>query len=68
MLKGYRTAIFNFATIIAALAEVMDVINLVSPDHTGLALLAVGIANLVLRYLTDTPIGSAESVVKETDQ
>jgi hypothetical protein len=56
-LKGYRTIIFNAATAIAALAQMTDVINVVSPDSAGLVLLAVGIANLVLRYLTDTAVG-----------
>ena len=56
-LKGYRTIIFNVATVVAALAELTDLINVVSPEYSSIVLLAVGVANLILRYLTDTPVG-----------
>jgi hypothetical protein len=56
-LKGYRTAIFNIATVLAGLSEMIGVINLIAPGSEPLVLLIVGVANLVLRYLTDTPIG-----------
>jgi hypothetical protein len=55
-LKGYRTLIFNLATSVAALAEFYDVINVVSPQNAPLVLLAVTIANVVLRYFTTTPV------------
>lgn len=58
-LKGYKTIIFNVATIIAALAEMTDLISVVSPGSESTVLLAVGIANLVLRYLTTTPVGTS---------
>ena len=56
-LKGYRTVIFNIATVVVALAEMTDVFNVVAPGSGPIILLAVGVANLVLRYLTTTPIG-----------
>jgi hypothetical protein len=59
-LKGYRTIIFNVAVILAGLAEVADVISIVAPGSEPLVLLIVGIANLVLRYLTDTKVGESE--------
>jgi hypothetical protein len=56
-LKGYKTVIFNSATAAAALAQYTDLVQIVAPEYVPLALLVVGIANLVLRYLTTTPIG-----------
>lgn len=55
-LKGWKTTIFNIAVILAGLAEYVDLINIIAPEYTPLVLLVVGVANLVLRYLTDTPI------------
>lgn len=57
-LKGWKTTIFNIAVILAGLAEYIDLINMIAPEYTPLVLLVVGVANLVLRYLTDTPIGN----------
>ena len=56
-LKGYRTIVFNVATVVVALAEMTDVFNVVAPGSGPTILLAVGIANLVLRFLTNTPVG-----------
>ena len=56
-LKGWRTAIFNIAVIIAGLAQYVDLINIIAPQYTPLVILVIGVANLILRYLTDTPIG-----------
>ena len=56
-LKGWKTTVFNIAVILAGLAEYVDLINMIAPEYTPLVLLVVGVANLVLRYLTDTPIG-----------
>jgi hypothetical protein len=58
-LKGYKTVIFNSATALAALAQYADLVQVVAPEYVPLVLLVVGIANLVLRYLTTTPIGVA---------
>lgn len=56
-LKGYRTVLFNAATVVASLAELTHLIDVVAPGSGPLVLLAVGVANLILRYLTTTPIG-----------
>jgi hypothetical protein len=56
-LTGYKTVIFNTATVIAALAQYMDLVQIVAPQSMPLALLVIGVANLVLRYMTTTPIG-----------
>jgi hypothetical protein len=60
-LKGYRTVLFNLATVLAGLAELTGVISVISPGSEPLVLLVVGVANLVLRYLTDTPLGVAKT-------
>jgi hypothetical protein len=65
ILKGYRTTAIAVATILAGLAEMVGVINVVAPDSEGLVMLVAGIAGLVLRYLTDTPIGVS---VKQEDE
>jgi hypothetical protein len=59
-LKGYRTVLFNIATILVSVAELTDIINLLAPEYTPVLLLVAGIGNLLLRYLTDTPIASKE--------
>jgi hypothetical protein len=58
-LKGYRTIIFNAATILAGLGELSGLINVVAPGSEALVLLIVGFANVVLRYLTDTAVGTS---------
>jgi hypothetical protein len=58
-LKGYRTIIFNAATILAGLGELSGLINVVAPGSEALVLLVVGFANVVLRYLTDTAVGTS---------
>lgn len=57
LLKGYRTTAIAVATVLAGLAEMVGVIDVVAPGSEGLVMLIAGIAGLVLRYLTDTPIG-----------
>jgi hypothetical protein len=57
-LKGYRTLLFNTATIIASLAEIVGAVDVVAPGSGPAILLAAGIANVVLRYLTDTAVGT----------
>jgi hypothetical protein len=56
-LKGYRTILFNTATIIASLAELVGVIDVVAPGSGPAIMLAAGVANLILRWLTDTAVG-----------
>jgi len=65
ILKGYRTTVIAVATILAGLAEMIGVIDVVVPGSEGLILLIAGIAGLVLRYLTDTPIGVTKEETTE---
>ena len=60
MLKGYKTVIFN---IVAAIMPVLEASGAdLGLTGQGLALYGLGITigNIVLRYLTTTPIGKAE--------
>jgi hypothetical protein len=59
-LKGYRTILFSIAVILAGLGEMIDLINIISPEFGGIALLLSGIGTLTLRYLTTTPIGVSD--------
>jgi hypothetical protein len=60
MLKGYKTVLFN---IVAAILPVLEASG-ADLGLTGQALalygLGITIGNIVLRYLTTTPIGKAE--------
>jgi hypothetical protein len=64
-LKGYRTVIFNTAVFVASLAEYIDLINVVSPEATPLIVLLIALANLILRFMTDTPVGQKNVIVVE---
>jgi hypothetical protein len=57
-LKGYRTILFNVAVILVGLADLIELINLIEPGYEPLLLALAGIGNVILRYLTDTSIGS----------
>jgi len=64
-LKGYRTTIFNALTVLAGLAELVNIINVVAPGNEALIMLVVGVANLVLRFMTDTAVGVSTKDVTE---
>ncbi len=57
-LKGYKTVIFNTLVAIAGLVQYIDLIQLVAPEYLPAVTLAVGLANIVLRWATDTGIFS----------
>lgn len=57
-LKGYKTVIFNVLVLIAGLAQITDLVQLVAPEYLPAVTLAVAVANLVLRWATDTGIFS----------
>lgn len=64
-LKGYRSIIIGVLTILAGLAEMVGLINVLVPGSESIVLLVAGIATLILRYITDTPIGVS---VKEDEE
>ena len=63
-MKGYKTAIFNGAVVALPLIDWIatngEFITPFLGAHAGLVLSAVGIANMVLRWITTTPIFKAE--------
>jgi hypothetical protein len=68
--KGWRTVAFSVAVILAGLAELTDAVNIIAPEYSGLLLLLTGLGTLILRYLTDTPVGvdqPAKELHSETD-
>lgn len=63
-MSGWKTLIFNgVLAAFAALAEILAYLDafdwraVLPPQQAGLALLAVGIANILLRHATDSPAG-----------
>lgn len=63
MLKGYRTVIFNVALVVASLTEIIGLVDLLNPGATPYLILAIAIANIVLRVITTTPVFEADPVV-----
>lgn len=56
-LKGWRTIIFNIATLIVmAGGYLTDTVK--DPNTLIWVIVAVNIANLILRYMTTTPVGN----------
>jgi hypothetical protein len=56
-MKGWRTLAINAAIAAFGVLEATDWTGLLGNDKAGLAVTAIAIANLVLRGLTDTPVG-----------
>lgn len=56
VLKGYKTVIFNIAVFVAGLVQILDLVQLVAPEYVPAVTLAVALANVVLRWGTDTGI------------
>ena len=59
-MKGWKTVIFNLASVIFGVLESADFINLIAPDYQGYVIAIVGAVNIYLRAQTNTPIGSKE--------
>lgn len=60
-LKGYKTVIFNLAAIAAALVSLLPQLQAyMSPTLYAQAMLGVGVSNLVLRFVTNSPVFKAE--------
>ena len=66
MFKGYKTVIFNLLTAIIALSEVTGFMAVVPQEYLPAFLLVVAIANLVLRYLTDSGVFSKTTTTTVT--
>ena len=65
--KGYRTIIFNtLASLVPIFILVMEVLNtsgiqaVLPPDWLTIYTIVVTIGNIILRYVTTTPVGVSE--------
>lgn len=61
-MKGFRTIISNGLVVLAGIVAYLDMAGLSSilpPKYAWLPV-AVGVLNIVLRYMTTTPVGKAE--------
>ena len=56
-MKGWRTLAVNLAVATFGVLEATDWTALLGSGSGGLALTGIGIANMVLRSLTTTPLG-----------
>ena len=57
-MKGWRTLVLNVGIAVLGVLEVTDWTSLLGSDKAGLAVTAVAVANILLRALTTTAIGS----------
>ena len=60
MLKGWKTTIFNVLVVVIAGIEAGTYNDLIPDNYEATLLAIVGAINLVLRALTNTPIGSKD--------
>ena len=58
-MKGWKTIIFNVLSGATVLLGGEQVVSVLGPQWTAFIIAAV---NIVLRYLTTTPVGSSEPV------
>lgn len=61
MLKGYKTLIVNIASAVVGVLIATDFTGIgLSAETSGLIISGLGAVNVVLRFLTDTPVGSSQ--------
>lgn len=56
-MKGWRTLGLNFAVAGFGVLEAADWTSLLGNEKAGWAVATIGIANMVLRAVTNTPVG-----------
>jgi len=56
-MKGYRTLALNLAAAVFGVLVATDWTSLADPKTAGLIVTGLGLANTVLRFLTDGPVG-----------
>lgn len=61
MLKGYRTLLVNALLMIIPLLEMTELHAVLPPDYLPWVLFAAAVGNIVLRLLTDTPVGRRDA-------
>lgn len=57
-MKGFRTLAFNVAVAAIGFAQSLDWVSLLGSERAGWALTAVSVANILLRAVTDGPVGA----------
>lgn len=58
-MKGYRTLALNLAAAVLGVLIATDWTAIAEPATAGLVVTALGVANTVLRFFTDGPVGRA---------
>ncbi len=59
-MKGYRTLALNLAAALLGVLIATDWTTLADPRTAGAIVTALGVANTVLRFFTDGPVGGGE--------
>jgi hypothetical protein len=59
-MKGYRTLIVNFLSGLIAVLEMEGWLDIIPPEYQSHFALALAIANMALRLITNTPVGRAQ--------
>lgn len=57
-MKGWRTLLINCGIAVFGVLEAADWTALLGSDRAGLIVTAIAVANMVLRAVTDTRVGS----------
>jgi hypothetical protein len=60
-MKGYRTLTLNLAAAVLGVLIATDWAALADPVTAGAIVTALGLANSVLRYFTDGPVGGGSA-------
>lgn len=60
-LKGWKTVIFNTLVIVAGLTQYSGLIEMIAPQYVPVFAAGVGLANVLLRWATDTGIFQSNS-------
>lgn len=61
VMKGYRTIIFNAAVATVGFAQSLDWVSLLGSARAGWALTGIAVANMLLRAVTDGPVGGVKA-------
>ncbi len=63
-MKGYKTVLVNSAAVVIPVVDMVlnngAIITAISPAGAGAILSVLGLVNIVLRWVTDTPIFKSE--------
>lgn len=59
-MKGYRTLALNLAAGIVGVLLASDWVTIADPRTAGMIVTALGVANFVLRFVTNTAVGSKD--------